>query len=462
MNLENLKHIYLLGAGGIGMSALGRYFIRKGISVYGYDKTPTRFTDDLIAEGFQLNFTDNPDLIPAQIKSSSSGDVLVIYTPAIPENNQQIQFFRNQGFNLLRRAEVLGLISSSHKTIAVAGTHGKTTTSAMIAHILQSAGMSPIAFLGGIAANYNTNYLSGGVNSILVAEADEYDRSFLHLHPDTTVITSVDADHLDIYGNQNELLNSFSEFMHNTKPAGQIILKAGIELFNKDSRKIFTYHTSKNADIQLLDCKEQNGFYFFDVKYFNQTIKDLTLGQPGFHNVENALAAIGAVMLNGISVASLRSGLASFKGVKRRFEYIIRSVERIFIDDYAHHPEELKACIGSVRSLYPGKKITGVFQPHLFTRTRDFYDDFAQSLSMLDQVILLDIYPAREKPIEGVSSSVLLEKIKISSKTLCEKKDLTHLIEQQNPEVLLTLGAGDIDQLVDPIRNCLMKKSLKG
>ena len=459
MNLEKIKYVYLLGAGGIGMSALGRYFIKLGISVSGYDKTSTNFTNELQAEGFDLNFSDLIENIPFDVRNSSKEDLLVIHTPAVPSNNKQYNYLKDKGFKIHKRAEVLGLISSRHKTIAVAGTHGKTTTSSLIAHLFYTAGLNPVAFLGGIAANYGTNFLAGGHQSIMIAEADEFDRSFLHLHPSTAIVTSVDPDHLDIYGEEKELLKTFNDFVNLTPADGNIIIKAGLPFPQSIKERAISYHTSAPADIQLIHCKEESGYYHFGVRFKNQTIDNLKLGQPGFHNVENALAAIGAALVNGIVEEALRTGLSSFKGVKRRFEYIIRTDDLIFIDDYAHHPEELNACIRSVRALYPDKKITGVFQPHLFSRTRDFYDDFALSLSLLDQVILLDIYPAREEPIPGVSSDILLEKIKLKERFLVAKESLPEFLLNQNPQVLLTLGAGDIDQLVEPIRKKLTFKS---
>ena len=453
MNLEAVKYVYLLGAGGIGMSALGRYFLHRGIAVGGYDKTPTVLTDQLIAEGMHLVFEDREDLLPVELQGSvDEKEILVIYTPAIPATHKQLNYLKDKGIKLHKRAEVLGIISSAHTTIAVAGTHGKTTTSTMIAHILESAGRKPVAFLGGISSNYNTNYLSGTVDSLLVVEADEYDRSFLHLHPDTAIITSTDADHLDIYGKKESLQESFAQFASQTEKGGNIILKAGLKFPAEVTARAITYHTTGQADIRLTRCELIGDTYQFSVRVKGRVMEHFVLGLPGYHNVENALAAIGACYLNGVSEEDIRTALASFKGVKRRFEYIIRRPDLVFIDDYAHHPEELNACISSVKKLYPGKKITGVFQPHLYSRTRDFYDGFAKSLGQLDDLILLDIYPARELPIEGVSSAALLEKILHSSKTLSTKEELPALIAAKQPEVLLMLGAGDIDMLVEPVR----------
>lgn len=453
MNLNTVTYVYFLGAGGIGMSALGRYFLRRGIAVGGYDKTATPLTHELEAEGMDITYIDTIDTLPAALLSSDKAACLVIYTPAIPANSEQLNYLRNEGFTMIKRAQVLGLISSAHTTLAVAGTHGKTTTSTLIAHLLEHGGKKPVAFLGGIAVNYNSNYLAGTPESLLVAEADEYDRSFLQLHPDTAVITSTDADHLDIYGERNALVDSFTAFADQVNPKGTLILKAGIELPQRIYDRAITYSTSAPADVMLENCVSEGDRYRFDVLIKGELIQGLTLGLPGFHNVENALAAIASVYANGLDEVAIRSGLESFRGVKRRFEYIIREDGFIYIDDYAHHPEELRACITSVKRIYPDRHLMGVFQPHLFSRTRDFLEGFAESLSLLDEVILLDIYPARELPIEGVSSAVLLEKISIPAKRLLQKSELVDYIAAHKPAVLLTLGAGDIDALVEPLRH---------
>jgi UDP-N-acetylmuramate--alanine ligase len=457
--ISGLKHIYLLGAGGIGMSALGRYFLAQNIAVSGYDKTPNTFTKSLENDGFEITYNEQVDALPSFLKHGPSEEVLVIYTPAIPQDHPQKLYLIEQGFRLYKRSEILGIISDEHPTIAVAGTHGKTTTSTLIAHMLQASGRKPVSFLGGVAVNYNTNFLAGQPNSILVAEADEYDRSFLTLHPQTGIITSVDADHLDIYGGKEYLLDSFAAF------AGQVsenlILKQGLELPADLYARATTYSTKLQADVMLENCRMIGDYYTFDVNFKGKIFKDLRLGLPGFHNVENALAVIAAVTANGLSEGEIRASLDSFQGVKRRFEYVIRQDDLIYIDDYAHHPEELKACIGSIRKIYPNRKITGVFQPHLFSRTRDFMDGFASSLSMLDEVYLLDIYPAREKPIEGITSAVLLEQISCTQKHLVKKEDLPEIFLSQRPDVLVTLGAGDIDQVVGPIKDCLTSKSVK-
>ena len=456
METGKLKYIYLLGAGGIGMSGLGRYFLNQGCRVAGYDKTRSSLTDELIAEGLSISFEDSISTLPEFIKSGPSAEKLVIYTPAVPADSLQLNFIKNEGFIPVKRAQVLGMIAAAHKTIAVAGTHGKTTTSTLIAHVLKYAGLDPVAFLGGISVNYGSNYLRGNANSILVAEADEFDRSFLTLHPDSGVITSTDADHLDIYGHPQALLDSFSDFAKSVKR--KLVLKNGLPLSQDIYNKATTYHTSLPSDVLLESCSIEGDKYVFSVRCGTRIIKDIQLGIPGFHNVENALAAIAIALDLGISELQIKEGLQTFKGVKRRFEYILKSNNLVYIDDYAHHPEELRAFIGSVREMYPNKKITGIFQPHLFSRTRDFMDGFAESLSMLDEVYLMEIYPAREKPIPGITSSALLEKMNHPSAKLVDTEEFLKIVSHTQPEVLLTMGAGDIDRLVSPLKHLLATK----
>jgi UDP-N-acetylmuramate--alanine ligase len=457
METGKLKYIYLLGAGGIGMSALGRYFLNQGSVVAGYDKTRTPLTDELIAEGLKISFDDSIDTLPDFIKTGPSAEKLIIYTPAVPADSVQLNFIIEQGFKPVKRANVLGMIASAHKTIAVAGTHGKTTTSTLIAHVLSYAGFNPVAFLGGISVNYGSNYLKGSADSILVAEADEFDRSFLTLNPDTGIITSTDADHLDIYGNPDALIQSFSDFAKSVKR--KLILKSGLPLSKQLYSTATTYHTSFEADVMLESCRIESDRYTFSIRLGNKIIENITLGIPGYHNVENALAAIAIAIDLGIPENTIRKALETFQGVKRRFEYIIRNKNLVFIDDYAHHPAELKAFIGSVKEMYSNKKITGLFQPHLFSRTRDFLDAFADSLSMLDEVYLMEIYPAREKPIPGITSSALLERINHSSARLVDAEEFLKIVSQNQPEVLLTMGAGDIDRIVKPLKDLLMVKT---
>lgn len=450
MNINSFTYIYLLGAGGIGMSALGRYFLMQGKTVGGYDKTSTTLTKALSAEGATLTYSDTTESFPEFIHKQDISEVLVVYTPAIPSDSIQLNYLKDKGYTLIKRSRTLGLIAESHKTIAVAGTHGKTTTSTLIAHILEHAGLKPVAFLGGISVNYNTNYLKGKPESILIAEADEYDRSFLQLFPDTIIITSVDADHLDIYEKGGDLVDSFEAFAKQVKR--KLILKSGLNLSEQTYAKATTYSTKGDADIQLINYKLTGDKSVYSVKTPKGVIENLELGLAGFHNVENSLAAIAVAVDLNIDFEKIKSALASFKGVKRRFEYIIKSDKIIYIDDYAHHPAELNACISSAREMYSGKKITGVFQPHLYSRTRDFMDEFASALSALDEIYLLDIYPAREKPIAGVDSQALLDRIVNKNKQLIAASSLTKAISSKKPEVLLTMGAGDIDQLVEPLQ----------
>lgn len=455
MKAEQIKYVYLLGAGGIGMSALGRYFLKRGALVFGYDKTETEFTQRLQAEGMHLVYADEPETVPVEIRSGNAENTLLIYTPAVPKDSHIRQYLQTLNLPFYKRAEVLGLLSKGHVTYAVAGTHGKTTTSTLVAHILEEAGKNPVAFLGGISANYDTNYLEGDAHSPLVAEADEYDRSFLHLHPTYSVITSNDADHLDIYGDAAALKDGFVQFARQTQNDGLLFLRAGIEVPEDIEQRAVRYSANGTATAFADNIILKGDCYRFDLCVGDKRLSNCELGMPGRHNLENAVAAAGICYMSGVSEESIRNALSSFKGVKRRFEYIIRTDNRTYIDDYAHHPEELRACIESVRALYPGKRVTGVFQPHLFSRTRDFMDGFAESLSLLDELILLEIYPARELPITGISSGALLGKITKIPVQLCSKHELPQRIKERNPEVLLTLGAGDIDALVQPIKNML-------
>lgn len=463
MEFDNIHNVYFVGIGGIGMSALARFFNAGGKSVAGYDKTPTPLTDELINENIQIHFEDDLKLIPPQFISVEAKDkTLIVYTPAIPKEHAELNWFREKGYHVVKRSEVLGLITKQSFTVAVAGTHGKTTTSSILAHLLKQGGVDCNAFLGGIAKNYNSNLLLGknwSTNSkpVVVVEADEFDRSFLTLYPDIAIVTSTDADHLDIYQDKKNLEDSYREFVSQVKKDGVVIYKSGLELKNNQQQQ-FTYSITEPADFNGENIVVKNNRYSFDFTSKNKTIKSLSLGLPGRHNVENAVAAIAVAMQMNVSNESLVSALNSYQGVKRRFEYHIRNPKITFIDDYAHHPEELRAAISSVRELYPEKKITGIFQPHLFTRTRDFADGFAASLSLLDELLLLDIYPAREKPIPGVDSKMILEKVKSKSKILCTKDNLLNELKQREAEVVITLGAGDIDQLVQPVKELLINK----
>lgn len=454
MNLDKIYNVYFVGIGGIGMSAIARYFLSKDANVAGYDKVRTPLTTALENEGCIIHYDDAIDAIP---KSHKHRDTLVIYTPAVPNDHEELNFFKNNEFDVLKRSEVLGLITKNSFTIGVAGTHGKTTTSTMIAHLLDSANYKCDAFLGGISTNFNSNFVFCSQAKATVIEADEYDRSFLTLSPNIAIVTSTDADHLDIYTKHGSLLTSFQDYVNKLPENGVLILKKGLEL--KHSNTI-TYSATEEADVYALNLKIVDSVYCFDVQTPKELVKNVVVGLPGMHNVENALATFVVGLELGLSIEAIKQGLVSFKGVKRRFEYQVKSLKLVYIDDYAHHPTELKACIASVRAMFPGKKITGVFQPHLYSRTRDFADEFGESLSLLDELYLLEIYPARELPIEGVNSSMLLEKVTIKKKEVISKEKFLNKINVEEVEVLLTLGAGDIDTIVNPLKEKITK-SLK-
>lgn len=469
INLSEIAHVYFIGIGGIGMSALARYFNAQGKQVSGYDKTSTKLTDELVEEGIRIHFEDNIDMVDAEIRNASQGPeksrVLIVITPAVPKDHTELVYFSQTGFNIKKRSEVLGEITRQASTVAVAGTHGKTTTSSLVAHILRSSGMDISAFLGGVTQNYNTNLLlSSSLNNsentsdeIVVVEADEYDRSFLTLHPKIAVITSVDADHLDIYGSKEFVEESYSLFAKQVSET-LIVKKSIASKFGKLDAKTITYSVNEEADFSAKNIKIEDGQYVYDIHTPVGAIENVTIGLPGLHNVENSIAATAVARKMGVSDDAIRNALASFRGVKRRFDYQVKSRSVVYIDDYAHHPEELKACINSVRQLYPGKKMTGIFQPHLYSRTRDFAKEFAESLSLLDELLLMEIYPARELPIPGVTSEMLLKDVKCKSKKVVQKDDLLNVIRNSEIEVLLTLGAGDIDTFVEPIKAELDKR----
>jgi len=448
MELENIERVYLVGIGGIGMSGLARYFKKRGCVVCGYDKTCTQLTENLMNEGIPVVFQDEEDNIPVSFQENDP-NTLVIYTPAIPKDSAILNYFKDRSYTFKKRSEVLGIISKGMYTIAVAGTHGKTTTSSIIAHVLKHSGYDCSAFLGGIASNYNSNVLFGE-NNTMVVEADEFDRSFLTLHPDIAIVTSMDADHLDIYGDKMHLVESFKQFTSQLKPGGRLIYRKGLDL---EGGK--TYSANVMADIQAYNVRIENGSFWFDFKNWNTEIENIQLGLPGLHNIENAVSAIEVALHLGIDPEKIKKALAGFLGVKRRFEYILKEPGHIYIDDYAHHPEELRACISAVKSLYPGKKLTAIFQPHLFTRTRDFAPGFSEVLSMVDNLIMLEIYPAREQPIEGVNSAMILDKVSNASKQILSKQEALDYVKTNNPELLLTVGAGDIDTLVQPLKEIL-------
>ncbi|WP_422359935.1 UDP-N-acetylmuramate--L-alanine ligase [Reichenbachiella sp.] len=460
MKLEHIHSVYFIGIGGIGMSAMARWFYSNGYSVTGYDKTSTVLTEKLIDEGIAIHFEDNIDLIPEKVKNEKDG-ALIIYTPAVPKDLGEYQYFIENGYELYKRSQVLGMLTESKFTIAVAGTHGKTTTSSMIAHLLKSAGVDCSAFVGGIMTNYDSNLLIGTNNDVMVVEADEFDRSFLTLHPDVAIITATDADHLDIYGSKDSLKDSFNDFIKNIKANGKLFIEEKVahelELNPNGNIGVETYGL-QGGDITAEQLIVADAKFNFTYKSDERSIQGFELAMPGYHNVSNAVAALASVSSTIKNDEALLSGINSYRGVKRRFEYIINTEDLVFIDDYAHHPEEIKALLESVKALYPNKKITALFQPHLFTRTRDFVDGFAESLSMADEVILLDIYPARELPIDGVSSDIIKEKMTLNKVARYVKDDVLAHFEENAPEVLLTVGAGNIDTLVSPIKHLLEKK----
>ncbi|MFZ7118944.1 MAG: UDP-N-acetylmuramate--L-alanine ligase [Bacteroidota bacterium] len=460
MKFENITHVYFIGIGGIGMSALARYFKAIGKQVAGYDKTQTALTEELKGENIDVHFNDDVQAIPlAFMEANRKSNILVVYTPAIPKDHSELNFFSQQEFTVVKRSQVLGVITSMHKTLALAGTHGKTTTSSILAHILKTANINVAAFLGGIARNYNSNIILpvSEHEVINVVEADEFDRSFLTLFPFAAAITSMDADHLDIYGSGEELKKTYQQFASQVDEKGLLVLRNGLQLQPVKALTKF-YAADSQADYFADKISIRNHRYCFNFHSPDGIIEDLSLGLPGRHNVENAVAAIALAMKVGVKEESVRMALQSYKGVKRRFDIRFSDANCTFIDDYAHHPEELRAAIMSAHELFEGKKITGIFQPHLFSRTRDFADEFAASLALLDEIILLDIYPARELPLEGITSSWLMNKIKNANKIFLNKTDVLDYINKREPEVLITLGAGDIDTLVTPIQQLLEKK----
>lgn len=465
LNLKHVSSVYFLGIGGIGMSALARWFHANGCFVAGYDRTSTPLTNQLHQEGIEVHFEDEVELIPPVFIEKSS-DNLIIYTPAIPKNHRELNFFKDNGYELKKRSQVLGWLTESMFTMAIAGTHGKTTTSSMVAHILKASGKNCAAFLGGITSNYNTNLLLNDPAHpeapIVVVEADEYDRSFLTLFPDIAIVNSVDADHLDIYGDAGAVISSYQEFINQVKSGGSLFIKQGLPLTAPEdaSVQVFDFSGTQPASFQAQNVRIEEGNFVFDFRsqVKNILLPDVRLQMPGFHNVENALVAMAASIEAGVTPEQAKQAIGTYKGVKRRFEYIVKSPYLVYIDDYAHHPAEIEALLKSVRALYPAKKITAVFQPHLYSRTRDFAEGFSASLSLADQVILLDIYPARELPIPGVSSQTLLDKITAGEKMLCEKKKLLEELNKITVEVLVTIGAGDIDQFVVPIKEYFNNK----
>ncbi|GAB4027029.1 UDP-N-acetylmuramate--L-alanine ligase [Spirosoma gilvum] len=458
MTLDQFKYIYFLGIGGIGMSALARWFRINGYTVAGYDRTPTALTDALQAEGIAIHFTEDVEQIPVTFRENPS-QTLIIYTPAVPKTHLEYIYLTDKGFTLQKRSQVLGLLAGQMTTIGVAGTHGKTTTSSMVTHILRSSGVNCAAFLGGITANYGTNFLlnepADDLRSVIcVVEADEFDRSFLTLFPTYAIVTSTDADHLDIYGAHEAVLESFGMYVSQIKTDGVLFMKQGLSLADKTKASVRQY-SLETGNYHSQNLRIDQGAFIFDLVHPTGTITDIQMMVPGFHNVENAVAA-GAVALEvGVSPEAIRSALSTYKGVRRRFEYILKTDKAILIDDYAHHPAEVKAFLSSVKALYPDREVTVAFQPHLFSRTRDFADGFAESLSLADHVILLDIYPARELPIEGVSADLIFRNVHSKTKQQCTKDELLDVVRKMKPSLLVTVGAGDIDQLLPALKSTL-------
>ena len=452
LGAEGVKRIYFIGIGGIGMSALARYFNIKGVAVSGYDKTETILTKMLAEEGIVIHYEDDIELIDKEAE-------LVVYTPAVPKDHKELNYFLQHNYNLVKRSEVLAAITNSTYNICIAGTHGKTTTSTMVAHILRHSEYGCNAFLGGIAVNYNSNFWPSKKN-VSVVEADEYDRSFLKLSPDVAIISSMDADHLDIYGTAENMEQAFIEFSAKIKPGGLLLSKYGLKRTEDlEATEHLTYHLhNENASVYAANIKMSNGSYRFDVLMQYWELKDVVLNMGGMHNIENMIAAISVAQYLGIEDDKIRKAVADFRGVKRRFEYIMKNEEQVMIDDYAHHPEELRALLSGAKELFPGKKCTVIFQPHLYSRTRDFVDGFAETLDLADEVVLLPIYPARELPIQGVNSEMILNKMKNNNKMVLDKTELLDWVKNNKNELLITAGAGDIDTLVEPIKDIITSR----
>lgn len=455
--MDNIRSVYFLGIGGIGMSNLARYFMSKGKSVGGYDRAETLLTKALVKEGADIHYADDVANIPVLYTDKET--TLIVYTPAMPDDSPELNYFREHGFDIHKRAQVLGLITQSSKALCCAGTHGKTTTSSMLAHILKGSHLDCSAFLGGILKNYDSNLMLSDKSEFTVVEADEYDRSFHWLHPYMALITSVDPDHLDIYGTEDEYLKSFEKFTSLIQPGGALVVKHNIKLKPQlqSGVRLYTYSQDK-GDFRAENIKVGSGTIRFDFVTPDSVVKNIELGVPVRINIENGIGSMALAWLNGATDDELRNGMRTFQGAKRRFDFMLKTDSLVMIDDYAHHPDELSASISSVKELYPDKKVLGIFQPHLYSRTRDFADQFARSLSLLDELILLDIYPAREKPIEGVTSQIIFDKV-TCKKTLCKKSELLDIIRNKKDiEVLLTVGAGDIDQLLQPIKELLEER----
>ena len=458
MELKDIKSVYFVGAGGIGMSAIARYFLHIGVVVAGYDKTPSALTKELEKEGMDIHYEENVALIPAACKDTSS--TLVIYTPAIPQEHQELVYFHENGFTIEKRAQVLGTLTRSHKGLCVAGTHGKTTTSTMCAHIMHQSHVDCNAFLGGISKNYGTNYILSDKSDYVVIEADEFDRSFHWLRPWMSVITATDPDHLDIYGTKEAYLESFRHYTELIQPGGALIIHKNLEMKQHVQEGVKIYEYSLNeGDFHAENIKIDNGEITFDFISPVESISNVELGQPVPINIENAVAAMAMAQLNGCTAEEIKEGIKTYEGVERRFDFKIKDDKHVFLSDYAHHPKEIYQSAKSIRELYKNRKITAIFQPHLYTRTRDFYKDFADSLSILDEVILCDIYPAREAPIPGVTSELIYKNLKPGvEKSMIHKEDVLDLVKKRDFDVLIVLGAGDLDNLVPQMAEILKQK----
>ncbi|HQV76118.1 MAG: UDP-N-acetylmuramate--L-alanine ligase [Flavobacteriales bacterium] len=448
--------IFFIGIGGIGMSGLARYFNRHGAEVAGYDRSPSELTNQLLREGIAVQFNEDVALVPESFRTADPKNVMVVRTPAVPLGTPLLNYWKEAGAQILKRADVLGMVTEDRRTVAVAGTHGKTTVSTMVAHLLTVGKIKCNAFLGGISANYDTNVLLNDDAVVNVVEADEYDRSFLKLCPNESIITAMDPDHMDIYGTPQAMFDAYTEFA--ILCDGPLLVHERIASHFTERSNVTTYALGKTGTPRASDLRVVDGVYEFDLFAEGLELKDLRLGMPGRHNVENAIAASTVALRLGVTPELLREGLASFKGVARRFQTRVKGPRVVFIDDYAHHPKELDACISSVREMYPGRSITGIFQPHLFSRTRDHATEFGDSLAALDELLMLDIYPAREEPITGINSAWLLDHVNMAAKTLCTRASLLDELARRDLDVVLTLGAGDIDQLVAPIERLINER----
>ncbi len=458
---ETNRHIesaYFVGAGGIGMSALERYFMAHGVKVGGYDRTPTPLTGELIKEGAAIHFEDNVSLIPESMRQPEH--TLVVYTPAIPESHSELQYFRTHGFDIKKRAEVLGLISRQKRSLCVAGTHGKTTTSSMVAHLLHQSHVDCNAFLGGISKNFGTNYLLAPESPYVVVEADEYDRSFHHLRPYASVITATDADHLDIYGTKEAYLESFSHYTSLIQEGGALVVHRGLEMKEALQQGVRRYDYSRDeGDMHAENIRIGGGRIVFDYVSPLGNISNVELGVPVSINIENGIAAMALAQIAGLTAEEIRRGMVTFKGVDRRFDFRIKNDKHVLLSDYAHHPEEIRQSISSIREVFAGRKISVIFQPHLYSRTRDFYHDFADSLSLADEVLLCEIYPARELPIEGVTSKIIYDELRPTmEKELISKSDVPRIVESRDFDVLIVLGAGDVENCMDDLERILSQK----